>query len=197
MSEWSISELGESSGRSALKRIIGKIDDSRRDARILGSPEGAELVRASKDKISTGLWNLVSSFNQADENWFSAKDNGQYSIFGGPYGITLIVSLSDACENTARTTELIASFRLDNKDSYSRPESTLLEELRMIPVTTADGEIVWFCEAAAEERLKVDEVLSFIAEKLANYISRRFKEADRQPRKENLRQLRGLVAIAS
>jgi len=192
-----MSELGENSGRSALQRIIGKINDSRRDARILGSPEGAKLVRASKDKISTGLWNLVSSFNQADGNWFSAKDNGQYSILSGPYGVTLIVSLSDAFENTARTTELFASFRVDNKDSYSRPESTLLEELRMIPLTTADGEIVWFCKVAAEENLKVDQVISFIAEKLANYISRRFKEADRQPRKENLRQLRGLVAIAS
>jgi hypothetical protein len=192
-----MSELGENSGWSALRRTIGKISDSRRDTRILRLPEGAELVRASKDKISTGLWNLMSSFNQPDENWFSAKDNGQYSIFNGPYDVTLIVSLFDSCENTARTTELIASFRLDNKDSYSRPESTLLEELRMIPLTTADGEIVWSCKAAADVHLNVDEVISFIAEKLADHISRRFKGADRQPRKESLRQSLKVVAVAS
>jgi hypothetical protein len=53
----------------------------------------------------------------------------------------------------------------------------------MIPRTTADGEIVWSCKAAADKHLNVDEVISFIAEKLANYISRRFRGADRQPRK--------------
>jgi hypothetical protein len=67
--------------------------------------------------------------------------------FSRPYGVTLIVSLSDACENTAQTTELVASFRVDNKEGYLRPESTLLEQLRMIPRTTADGEIVWSCKA--------------------------------------------------
>jgi hypothetical protein len=97
--------------------------------------------------------------------------------------VTLIVSLSDACEKTAQTTELVAGFRVDNKEGYSRPESTLLEELRMIPRTTADGEIVWSCKAAVDEHLKVDEVISFIAEKLANYISRRFRGADRKSRK--------------
>ena len=53
----------------------------------------------------------------------------------------------------------------------------------MIPRTTADGEIVWSCKAVADEHLKIDEVISFIAEKLANYISRRFRGADRQPAK--------------
>ena len=183
-----MSELGGDSGRSALQRVIAKINDSRRDARILSSPEGAELVRASKDKISTGLWNLLSSFNRADEDSFIAKGSGQYSIFNGPYGVTLIVSLYKACENTARTTELMASFRIDNRDSYSRPESTLIEELTMTPLTTAGGEIVWSWKTVDNEHLKVDEVISFIAEKLANYISRRFKDVDRQPCKENLSQ---------
>ena len=193
----SMSELGGDSGRSALQRVIARINSSRRDARILSSPEGAELVRASKDKISTGLWSLLSSFNRADENSFSAKGDGQCSIFNGPYGVTLIVSLYKACESTAQATELIVSFRIDNKNSYSRPESTLIEELRMTPLTTADGEIVWSWKTAANEH-KVDEVVSFIAEKLAKYISRRFKEADQQPCKENLRKaLKRLLLLES
>jgi hypothetical protein len=44
-----MSELGGDSGRSALQRVIAKINDSRPDARISSSPEGAELVRSSKD----------------------------------------------------------------------------------------------------------------------------------------------------
>ncbi|HEY5706326.1 MAG TPA: hypothetical protein VIS96_12200 [Terrimicrobiaceae bacterium] len=191
-----MSELSEDSGHSALKCIIGKISDSRRDARILGSPEGAKLVRASKDEISTGLWNLLSSFNQPDENWFNAKDTGQCSIFNGPFGVTLIVSLSDACENTARTTELIASFRFDNKNSHSRPESTLLEELRLMPLTRADGEIAWSRKADTDDCLGAAEVVSLVAEKLANYISRRFRGADGQPRKENLKQALRVAAVA-
>ena len=67
----------------------------------------------------------------------------------------------------------------------------------MIPLTTADGEIVWSCKAAADVHLKVDEVISLIAEKLADHISRRFNGADRQPRKENLRESLKVVAVAS
>jgi len=119
----SMSELGGDSGRSALQRVIAKINDSRRDARILSSPEGLNLFDPPKTKFSTGLWNLLSLFNRVDENWFSVKANTQYSMFDSPYGVTLIVS--QACENTARTTWIIA-FQSFQILEHTRPQFVLV-----------------------------------------------------------------------
>lgn len=184
-----MSELGQGSNRHAMRRRSAKIDSSRRNP---APPNVPDHVQASKSRISTGLSNFLTSLNR-DENWFSAKDAGQFTIINGPHGVTLILCLSEDYRNTTRQTELIASFRIDDKKSYSRPESTLIEALRMIPIETTEAEIVWSCPTVPNQHLNVDEVISLLAEKLANYILRRLERSRRYREKENLKQTLSLL----
>lgn len=184
-----MSETGQGSDRHAMRRRSAKIDSSGRN---LAPPNVFDHVQASKNRISTGLSNLVTSLNR-DENWFSAKDTGQFTIINGPHGVTLILCLSEDYRNATRERELIASFRIDDKQSYSRPESTLIEALRMMPIETAEAEIVWSCPTVPNLHLNVDEVISLLAEKLANYILRRLGRSCRHPGKENLKQTLNLL----
>ena len=88
---------------------------------------------------------------------------------------------------------MIASFRIDDKKSYSRPESTLIEALRMTSMKTVEGEIVWSCPAVSDHHLNVDDVITLLAEKLANYILRRLERSRRYREKENLKQTLSLL----
>ena len=177
-------EAGNGSDRYAMPRRSAKIGRSRRNLvpALLADP-----IRASEKHISTGLSNTLMSLNR-HENWFNAKDAGQFTIVNGPYGVTLILCLSEPRGNPALDTELIASFRIDDKKTYSRPESTLIEALRMMPIATVQGGIVWSCPAVPDHHLQADEVISLLAEKLANYILRRLRKFGPHAEKENLKQ---------
>jgi hypothetical protein len=179
-----MSEPGNGSDRYAMPRRFAKIGRSRRNLipALLADP-----IRASENHISTGLSNTLMSLNR-HENWFNARDAGQFTIVNGPYGVTLILCLSEPRENAAWDTELIASFRIDDKKTYSRPESTLIEALRMMPIATVQGGIVWSCPAVPDHHLQAGEVISLLAEKLANYILRRLRKFGPHPEKENLKQ---------
>ena len=184
-----MSELGKRSNRSTMRRRSAKTDSLLRN---FSPPNLADRVQVSKNRISTGLSNIVMSLNR-DENWFTAKDTGQFTILNGPLGVTLILCLSVACQDAASETELIASFRIDDKKSYSRPESTLIEALRMMSITTVEGEIVWPCPAISDHHFDVDDVISLLAEKLANYILRRLEGSRRYREKESLKQTLSLL----
>ncbi|MGA7392611.1 MAG: hypothetical protein WBL40_00050 [Terrimicrobiaceae bacterium] len=184
-----MSELGKNSDRYATRRRSAKIDCLGRN---FAPPNLADRVQASKNRISTGLSNIVMSLNR-DDNWFSTEDTGQFTILNGPLGVTLILCLSVACQDAVSETELIASFRIDDKKSYSRPESTLIEALRMMSITTVEGEIVWSCPALSDHHLNADDVITLLAEKLANYILRRLERSRRYREKENLKQTLSLL----
>ena len=172
-----------------MRRRSAKTDSLLRN---FSPPNLADRVQVSKNRISTGLSNIVMSLNR-DENWFTAKDTGQFTILNGPLGVTLILCLSVACQDAGSETELIASFRIDDKKSYSRPESTLIEALRMMSITTVEGEIVWPCPAISDHHFDVDDVISLLAEKLANYILRRLEGSRRYREKESLKQTLSLL----
>ena len=168
--------MSPTSGRTALERVFSKIDDLRRDAKVLDSPEGAKLVRASKDEIARELGNHLSKFCKAGDKWFDTKENGIYSIIHGPYNLAVYLSLSNELPTTARTTELVAQIRL-NKESYNGQESELLVGLTMIPFTTAEYELLWADKSDSQIRLKATEVVSIIEEKLADQILKQFENA--------------------
>ena len=165
-----MNESSNSSGRSALEHIISKITTSRRDAKILTSPEGFELVRASKEKIASELWNLMSAFNENGDELFTKREaKHSYSVFEGPYHLAVLLSLRDDIV-------LVVGFRKGSKDAFKVPIK--LETLEFKSSTTPSQEIVWIPEAS-EDRLNVNDVVSAIAQKFAQYISNEHKSVIR------------------
>ena len=60
-------------------------------------------------------------------------------------------------------------------------------------ITTVEGEIVWPCPAISDHHFDVDDVISLLAEKLANYILRRLEGSRRYREKESLKQTLSLL----
>ena len=118
-----MSEPGNGSDRYAMPRRFAKSGRSRRNLvpALLADP-----IRASENHISTGLSNTLMSLNR-HENWFNARDAGQFTIVNSPYGVTLILCLSEPRENAAWDTELIASFRIDDKKTTRDPNQHSLK----------------------------------------------------------------------
>jgi hypothetical protein len=165
-----MNESSNGSGRSALEHIISKITTSRRDAKILTSPAGFELVRASKEKIASELWKLMSAFNENGDELFTKREaKHQYSVFEGPYHLAVLLSLQD-------DTILVVRFRKGSEDSFKVPIK--LETLEFKSSTTPSQEIVWIPEAS-EGRLNANDVVSEIAQKFAQHISNEHKSVIR------------------
>ena len=79
------------------------------------------------------------------------------------------------------------------KEGNSGSESGIERHTSIGIETTVEGEIVWPCPAISDHHFDVDDVISLLAEKLANYILRRLEGSRRYREKESLKQTLSLL----